>query len=172
VKIAAQVHRSTGARGDFQVTTPTSTASVRGTVFSVRYDGSATTVAVTKGSVNVRARSGGSAIVKAGRETRSTARSVTKPVPIGQGFKSGGLTSAQALARLSARLATPLKRCKLGVVSNRLSPVSGGWKAALVIVRARQGIAAKPKGTARFRLSGRRVKSSNKLARRLVAGCR
>lgn len=170
-EVTAQVNRSTGARGDFQVKTPTTTASTRGTKFSVAYDGSATTVKVTESSVAVTAGSA-SAIVSAGQETRSTATSVAPPVPIGSGFKSGGLGSGEALARLSGRLAGGLKRCRFGVVSSRLAPVAGGWSARLVIVGAKQGIKAKPKGTARFRLAGRRLKAGNALARRIAKGCR
>jgi FecR-like protein len=171
-EVTAEVNRSTGASGDFQVKTPTTTASVRGTVFSVRFDGSATTVAVTKSSVQVTANNGATATVPAGMETRSTATSVAVPAPIGHGFTSGGLSDIQAIARLSGSIAKGLSRCKLGVVSNRLSPVTGGWSIGLVIVGANQGEAAKPKGTASFRLAGTRVRPGNKLARRIVAGCR
>jgi hypothetical protein len=171
-EVSAQVNRSTGARGDFEVKTPTTTASVRGTKFSVAYDGSATTVAVTESSVEVTSNSGAKVVVPAGMETRSTARSVSPPVAIGQGFKSGGLSSAQALARLTSKLSAGLSRCKFGVVSNRLAPVAGGWRAQFVIVGAKQGIKAKPKGTARFRLKGRKVSPGNALARRIAQGCR
>jgi hypothetical protein len=170
--VTAQVNRSTGASGDFQVKTPTTTASVRGTVFSVRFDGSATTVAVTESSVQVTANNGATANIPAGMETRSTATSVAAPALIGHGFTSGGLTDTQAIALVSGKIAKGLSRCKLGVVSNRLSPVTGGWNIGLVIVRASQGIAAKPKGTANFRLARTRIKPGNKLAKRIAAACR
>jgi hypothetical protein len=171
-EVTAQVNRSTGAAGDFQVKTPTTTASVRGTKFSIAYDGTATTVAVTESSVEVTANNGATAVVTAGNETRSTATAVAPPVPIGQGFKSGGLGSAQALARVTGKLAGGLKRCKFGIVSNRLAPIAGGWSARLVIVGAKQGIAAKPKGSAQFRLKGKRLSSGNALARKIAKGCR
>jgi hypothetical protein len=171
-EVKAQVNRSTGARGDFNVKTPTSTASVRGTKFSVAYDGTATTVAVTESSVTVTANGGASIIVPAGMETRSTASSVTPVAPIGKGFKSGGLSSRDALARVSSKLTAGLKRCKLSVVSNRLAPVTGGWSAQLVIIRAGQGIESKPRGTARFQIKGTRVSSGNSLAKRIAGGCR
>ena len=171
-EVTAQVNRSTGARGDFQVKTPTTTASVRGTKFSVAYDGTATTVAVTESSVDVTSNNGATVTVAAGQETRSTATTVAPPVPIGEGFKSGGLSSAKALARVNGKLAGGLTRCKFGVVSNRLAPITGGWSATFVIVRAKQGIAAKPKGTARFRLKGKRLSAGNALARKIAKGCR
>jgi hypothetical protein len=170
--VTAQVNRSTGARGDFQVKTPTSTASTRGTTFSVTYDGTATTVAVTEGSVEVAANGGAKVLVTAGTETRSTATSVSPPVAIGKGFKSGGLSSAQALARVSSRLKAGLARCKFGVASSRLAPVAGGWSAKFVIVTARQSIEGKPKGTAQFRLKGSRLSAGNTLARRITKRCR
>jgi len=171
-QVTAQVNRSTGARGDFEVKTPTSAASVRGTIFTVHHDGTATTVTVTEGNVAVTSNSGTTVVVPAGSETRSTATSVTPPVPIGRGFTSGGLSSTQALARLTSKLASGLRRCKFGVVSNRLAPVAGGWSASFVIVGAAQGIKAKPKGTARLRLKGTRVSPSNALAKRIIGGCR
>jgi hypothetical protein len=171
-EVKLQVNRSTGAAGDFEVKTPTTTASVRGTKFSVAYDGTATTVAVTESSVQVTANNGASVVVTAGSETRSTATSVAPPVAIGKGFKSGGLDSAKALARVSGKLAGDLTRCKFGVVSNRLAPITGGWSATFVIVSAKQGIEAKPRGTARFRLKGKRLKAGNPLARKIRKGCR
>ncbi len=170
-EVKLQVNRSTGARGDFQVKTPTTTASVRGTKFSVAYDGTATTIAVTESSVAVTANNGATVVVVAGQETRSTARSVAPPVAIGKGFKSGGLSSAQALARVTGKLASGLTQCKLGVVSNRLAPIAGGWSAKFVIVAAKQGIKAKPKGTAQFQLKGKSLSGANALAQKITHGC-
>jgi hypothetical protein len=171
-EVKSQVNRSTGARGDFQVKTPTTTASVRGTKFSVAYDGTATTVAVTESSVGVTANGGATVVVPAGSETRSTATAVAPPVAIGKGFKSGGLSSAQALGRVSGKLAGGLTRCKFGVVSNDLAPIAGGWSAKFVIVDAKQGITGKPKGTAQFQLKGKGLSARNALARKITKGCR
>lgn len=171
-EVKLQVNRSTGARGDFQVKTPTTTASVRGTKFSVAYDGTATTVAVTESSVAVTANNGASVVVVAGQETRSTATSVAPPVAIGKGFKSGGLSSAQALARVTGKLARGLTRCKFGVVSNGLAPIPSGWSAKFVIVEAKQGITGKPNGTARLQLKGKSLSARNALARKITQGCR
>jgi hypothetical protein len=145
--------------------------SIRGTKFSVRYDGTATFVAVTESSVLVTARNGRKVAVPAGKETRSTARSVSAPVAIGHGEKRGGLTAADAGNRLAARLAKGLKRCRFDAVSSRLAPARGGWRGSFVIVGARQGIDDRPKGTAKFRLKGRRVSAANRLAERIARGC-
>lgn len=170
--VTAQVNRSLGARGDFEIKTPTTTASVRGTKFSVAHDGTATTVAVTESSVEVKANNGTSVLVSAGAEVRATAAGLTPPVPIGQGFKSGGLTSAQALTRLESKIAGGLRRCNFTVMSSRLTPVAGGWRGRFVVVRAGQGIDAKPTGTAQFGLKGTRMSAGNALAKRISRGCR
>lgn len=170
--VTAQVNRSTGAAGDFQVKTPTTTASVRGTTFTVAHDGTATTVVVTKGTVEVTAKNGDTVLVPAGKETRSTATTVSPPVAIGQGFTSGGLSSEKALARVNKKVAGGLKACKYDVVSNKLKPITGGWSASFTIVKAKQGIAAKPTGTAKFKLQGKKkVTGSNPLARKVISGC-
>lgn len=161
-----------GSEADFKLITPTTTAGVRGTRFTVAYDGSATTVSVAESAVQVTANSGATQLVQAGQETRSTATTVAVPTPIGKGFRRGGLTSAQALSRVTAVLGPALKRCRLAPRSATLAPVVGGWRAALVIVGSTEGIAAKPRGTARFRLSGRRLRPTNPLGRRVVRGCR
>ena len=70
-----------------------------------------------------------------------------------------------------SKVAKRLKKCSFDVVSARLAPAKGGWAPSLVIVGAKQGIAAKPKGTARLRLKGRKLRGRNKLARRLLHGC-
>ena len=83
--VRAQINRSTGAASDFNVQTPTTTASVRGTIFSVSFDGTETVVRVTESSVLVTSNSGASVIVAAGSETHSTATAVSPPVLIGKG---------------------------------------------------------------------------------------
>lgn len=171
-ELAAKVNRLPGAAGDFHVKTPTTTASVRGTKFSVLHDGTATIVAVTESSVDVTANNGRRVVVPAGKETRSTAKSVSTPVAIGHGEKRGGFTAAQARKRLAAKLATGLRACKFDVVSSRLAPAKGGWNGSFVIVGARQGIDDKPKGTAKYRLRGKRVSAANPLAKRIARGCR
>jgi hypothetical protein len=170
-EVTAQVNRSTGPRV-FTIITPTTTASVRGTTFRIAYDGTATTVAVTDSSVLVTAKGGASRTVSAGTETRSTATTVASPQPIGRGFRSGGVSSARALARLTGRIDAGLRRCRLGVVSSRLAQTRGGWTAGLVIVGSTEGIAARPRGTAQFRLRGLTVSAANGLGRRILRGCR
>ena len=144
---------------------------MRGTTFSVAHDGTATTVVVTEGSVNVTAKRGATVDVPAGMESRSTATTVTPPVTIGQGFTSGGLSSEKALALVNKKVAGGLKACKFGVVSTAFKPITGGWSAKYTIVKAKQGITAKPKGTATFKLKGKKVTGRNQLARMVILGC-
>jgi hypothetical protein len=161
-----------GARGDFDVKTPTTTASVRGTKFVVFYDGSATVVAVTQSSVAVRANSGRQVVVPAGKEATSTAKRVSKPVKVGHGERRGGVTAETAFDRLGAHLAVGLKRCGFDVVSGQLDPAPGGWSGSFVIVAAGDGVGDKTKGTAIFGLKGTRFRAANDLAKQILAGCR
>ena len=111
--VTSHINRSMGAASDFQVQTPTTVAAVRGTRFTVAYDGVATTVAVTESSVDVTAKkSGASVTVLAGQESRSTATSVSAPAKLGTSGRRGGLTAAKALARLTSALSKPLAKCK------------------------------------------------------------
>ena len=169
--VKASVSRLRGSHADFEVKTPTTTTSSRGTKFSVLYTGSSTLVAVTESSVDVTARNGRTVVVPAGMQTDSTAKRVAEPVKIGHGETRGGLSVTQALERLTGKLAKKLKACKFGVTSNRLSPAKRGWNGALVIVGKRQGIDDKPKGTAKFRVRGRKVTARNALARKIRGSC-
>jgi hypothetical protein len=171
-EVKAQVMRLPGAYGDFQVKTPTTTASIRGTKFSVLYDGSATTVAVTESKVLVTAKNGRKRVIPAAKQTSSTAKRVSKAVKIGRGDKRGGVTAVQARERLVANVAKGLKACKFDALSNRLAPAKGGWSGGFVIVGAKQGIDDKPKGTAKFRLEGKKVSAGNALAEKIARSCR
>lgn len=170
-EVKAQINRLPGAYGDFQVKTPTTTASIRGTKFSVLHDGTATFVAVTESSVEVTANNGREVVVPAGKQTRSTAKSVSAPVAIGRGEKRGGLTATQARARLASKLAKGIRACRFDVVSSRLGPATGGWTGSFVIVGARQGVDDRPKGTAKYRLKGTKVIATNRLGKRIATGC-
>jgi hypothetical protein len=72
---------------------------------------------------------------------------------------------------VNKKVAGGLKVCKFGVVSNTLKPITGGWSAKFTIVKAKQGITAKPMGTAKFKLKGKKVTGRNPLARKVISGC-
>ena len=165
-EVNAQVHRITGAAGDFKVKTPTTTASIRGTVFSVLYDGAATIVSVTQGSVNVKPNSGPALTVTAGHEVASTASSAGPLLPIGKaGAPPGSVGPGKAVALLTAALARNFAACKTNAYSAALKPSKNGWRAMLTIVGSK-------KGTAIWTISGLKIAPANPLAKKIAAGCR
>lgn len=168
--VSAKVNRSMGAAGDFNVQTPTTTASVRGTIFGVRYDGVATTVSVTEGKVEVAPARGKAIFVGAGQETRSTATAASAPVKVGRaGVVKGSVGPDAALALLEKKLGTGLARCGSDVApatgSVRLKAVQRGWRISLTLI-------GKRKGTAVWQIRGRSVRAVNPLAKRIGRGCR
>jgi hypothetical protein len=171
-EVAAEVNRSSGSAADFNIKTPTSTASIRGTKLTVFYDGIATLVAVTEGTVHVAPNTGAAVDVAAGSQVSATAHGVSAPVPIGTGEKRGGLTAGKALALINSKITAGLRACKFDVVSNRLAPSAGGWSAQYVIVGSTQGVGDKPKGTARFRLKGKKLSGGNALGKKILKRCR
>jgi hypothetical protein len=138
----------------------------------VAFSGASTLVSVTESSVDVTANNGATVTVPAGSQAESTATTVTQPVAIGAGPKRGGLTAAAALTKLTAKVTRGLTKCKYDVVSSAIAPAPGGWSGRLVIVGAKQDADDKPKGTARFRLKGKKVSGSSKLAKQILKGCR
>lgn len=165
-EVKAQVHRITGSRADFKVKTPTTTASIRGTVFSVLYDGAASIVSVKQGSVDVKPNSGPAVTVTAGHEVASTAKAVGPVMPIGKaGAPRGSVGPAKAMALLTAALAKSFAACKVDAYSTALKPSKNGWRAMLKIVGAK-------KGTAIWTMSGLKVTPANPLAKKIAAGCR
>jgi hypothetical protein len=164
-EVRVQVHRVAGAAGDFQVKTPTTTASVRGTIFSVLYDRATTIVSVKESVVSVKPRSGKAVDVSAGREVSSTATKVSKPVAIGKaGAPRGSVGPEKALALLNAALAKGFSACKIDADSVALKPIKRGWRATVKIVGAKHGSAI-------WRIAGKKVKPANKLAKSIVRGC-
>ena len=169
-EVKAQIHKLGGSSGDFVVKTPTTTASIRGTTFSVRYDGSSTVVGVTEGTVAVKPAAGSSVDVRAGQEVASTRTAVGPPAAIGQaGAPSGSVGPAQATALLTRALTRGFAACRVDVAhttdSFALKPVAGGWRATLRIVGRRSGRAV-------WTIAGRRVAPRNALARRISRRCR
>jgi hypothetical protein len=165
-EVTVDVKRSLGSSRDFEVKTPTSTTSSRGTVFSVLYDGDATIVSVRQGTVAVKPNSGPSVDVTAGREVSSTARTVSKRVAIGKaGAPPGSVGPARAVRLLTSALAKGFKACKVDADSIVLKRSGRGWRATVKIVGARRGSAV-------WTITGTKVRAANALAKRIAAGCR
>jgi hypothetical protein len=159
-------NRSRGVGVRFNMNTPTTTASVRGTVFSVLYDGAATIVSVTQGSVNVKPNSGPAVTVTAGHEVASTASSVGPLLAIGKaGAPPGSVGPGKAVALLTAALAKSFAACKANAYSTVLKPSKNGWRAMLTIVGSK-------KGTAIWTISGLKIAPTNPLAKKIATGCR
>jgi hypothetical protein len=171
----ATINRSRGSAADFNVKTPTTTTSVRGTSFSVLYYGSATIVSVFTDSVTVTPNSGSAVIVPAGMEVVSTTTSVGPPSAIGRaGAPPGSVGPQRATALVSAAMAPGLKACNEQASSIALRSRTHGWLATVPIIGLRTvGTAlGKPKGTAIWNITGTTVKPSNSLARKIKRSCR
>jgi hypothetical protein len=164
-EVRAQVQKMAGAAGDFRVRTPTTTASVRGTAFSVFYDGSSTIVSVTLDSVTVTPTSGTPVVVQAGTEAASTATTVSLPVPIGQaGAPKGSVGPAKAIMLFTGATARQFARCKAQPYSVSLKPVNKGWQATAKLIGSL-------KGNGVWTIRGKKVAPTNALARRIATGC-
>jgi FecR protein len=162
----AQINRVRGNAADFVVKTPTSAASIRGTKLDVLYDGSKTLVAVTSGSVSVDPKKGKAVLVKAGHEVFGDSRSAGRVVGLGKaGTPAGSVGPKKALSLIASFLKKGVAGCKVEPYSTKLRVAKGGWRATLKIVGALSG-------SATLRISGRKVSASNKLAKRVRAGCR
>lgn|GEM_PF-6437563 len=163
--VRAQVQKLIGSASDFIVRTPTTTASVRGTVFSVYYDGTTTIVSVTVHAVAVTPNSGKTVVVPAGKEVASSASKVGPIVAIGRaGAPPGSVGPAKALSILTKGISHGIAACKADIYSTTLRPAAHGWNAELQLV----GYA---RGTANWTITGTTLKTANALATRIAHGC-
>ena len=162
----------------FQVRTPTATASVRGTVFSVSYDPLArlTITSVKEGVVDVDpvARGLPTATLTAGKEVATGPKSQTPVTGIGKaGTPRGAVSRARARDLVLAFIAKKGKPCKAETRDSsrtagdgiRLKAARGGWHVTTRVVG--RGL----KGIARWKVK-KSVKPANPLARRVSRGCR
>jgi hypothetical protein len=165
-EVRAQVNRLRGSSADFEVKTPTSTTSVRGTKFTVFFDGSRTLVSVTQGSVSLKPGNGRAVLVAAGREASADGKSAGPVAAIGRaGAPAGSVAPARARALIESFLGRGTTACGATPDSVKLKAVKHGWRATLTLVGS-------PAGKATLKISGSSVSATNRLARRLRAGCR
>jgi hypothetical protein len=176
--VAAQVTRDVAAPTSFRVKSPTVTASVRGTVFSVGYDPrtGVSIVDVTKNTVDVLPTKGLSATpprsrlpevtVRAGKEVLVSASKESPLAAIGRaGVPAGQLSRPAAVALVERAVSKNRSRC--GLKATGISAVAGphGWTVSIqVATRAGAGWAA-------WTITGRKLTPANPLARRITAGC-
>jgi hypothetical protein len=165
-EVSATINRSRGSAVDFDVKTPTTTASSRGTVFSVLYDGATTIVSVRTDVVVVKPNSGKPVAVTAGHEVSATARAVSPATAIGKaGAPAGSVGPSRALTVITTVLARSFTACKVDADSVLLKPVTRGWRATIKIVGARKGLAI-------WTFAGTALKPNNSLAKLISRGCR
>jgi len=164
-EVTVEIQQLPGSRGDFRVITPTTTASVRGTRFSVLYDGSETVVSVIQHRVVVKPRHGRAVVVNQGHEVSSIARSVGRPVAIGRaGARDHALAPAKAIAVLTASISSGIDACQAKAYSVTLAHRPYGWRATVHVQAA-------PSFDTLWKIAGRRVTAMNSAAKAITAGC-
>jgi hypothetical protein len=170
-RILAKVPKDFGAKSDFRIKSPTGTASVRGTVFSVSYDpGSRSMLTTTQeGVVEVDPAKAGLPTVQvpAGKEVEVTSSAMSKVVAAGKAGARNGVGRFAALDRVLKIVARANGPCKVSTPrtgASAVKPVSGGWAVAVKLT-------GKHKGTARWVVKGKRTKAVNALAKRVTKRC-
>lgn len=163
-ELKAKVKPQEVIRSGFSVRTPTATASVRGTVFTVAYDPGTkrTTVATAEGKVEVDPTGAGTTtMVSAGQAVDVTRTGVT-PV-----------AKKQLAARTKARhlvlkkITNAQKRCKLTLAPYAENAISVTPAGKNFNVKART-----TKGASTWKVAGSKVTPTNPLANRIAADCR
>jgi hypothetical protein len=160
-----------GRPSDFRIKSPTGTASVRGTVFSVSYDpGSRSMLTTTQeGVVEVDPDKAGLPTVQvpAGKEVEVTSSAMSKVVAAGKAGARNGVGRFAALDRVLKIVARANGPCKVSTPRTgafAVKPVSGGWAVAVKLT-------GKHKGTARWTVKGKRTRPANALAKRVSKRC-
>lgn len=156
---------------NFDIKTPTSTASVRGTRFSVFYDAvaKATLTSVTEGSVAVDPVKPGlpTQTVSAGKEVEVTRKSVSPVANVGKAGARGGLNRAAAVERAHNRVAAAADKC--GISTPRKKPFSakgvrGGWSVTVKVI-------GRLRGASKWKVTRAKTKPANAIAKKIAAGC-
>jgi hypothetical protein len=170
-EVAAQVHKSEATKSDFRIKSPTGTASVRGTDFSVAYDPGAKAMLTTvrEGIVEVDPEKPDltTAMLTAGQQVEVTAKAMSPVAAIGKAGARGGLGRFAALAKVLKVVAKADEACKITLPRENAFAVKeapGGWKVAVKIL-------GKRKGTARWTVKAKRARAANSLAKAIAKRC-
>jgi FecR protein len=171
-EVAAKVNKSEATKSDARIKTPTGTASVRGTTFSVFYDPTSKAMleSTQKGNVSVDpARPGLKTVtVGAGKEVEVTPTSITKPAKIGKAGARAGNNRRNARARVLKVIAKGDGPCGASTpretAAFAVKPAKRGWAVSVKVI-------GKVHGTATWLVAGPTVKPGNMLARKLATGC-
>jgi ferric-dicitrate binding protein FerR (iron transport regulator) len=166
-EVKVQVVRPAGGPADFIVKTPTTTTSIRGTVFTMLVDAGSTIVTVREGTVTVDPVRGEPVDVPAGSETQATATTAGPLVPPGRaGAPAGSVGPRAARALVAQAAAAGLRACGSNVASMSLKATRTGWNATARLT------GPKARGAATWRITARKVTAVNALAKRVAARCR
>ena len=164
--VSADVNRRNVAASDFQVRTPTTTTSSRGTKFSVFTDGTRTVVSVTKDSVLVTPNRGRATVIPQGKEAGSTTTGVGPIVAIGKAdAPPGSVGPAAAVALVGTAISSGIAACRDNVWQAGLKPLAHGWTVALQLT------GPKP-GNGIWTISQQKVAATSHLAKSIAAGCK
>ena len=171
-EVAAKVNKSEATKSDFQIKSPTATASVRGTIFSVFFDpvSKVSLTSVTRGVVEVDPSKAGlaTANVPAGKEVQVTASAISPAAPLGKAGAVGGIDIVKARDLVMGKVAAGNGPC--GLVLPRtgafsVKPTPTGW---LVAVKATAG---KARGWSIWLVTGSKVAPQNATAKAIAARC-
>jgi hypothetical protein len=171
-EIAAKVCKSCATKSDFRIKSPTGTASVRGTDFSVSYDpgGKAMLTTVREGLVEVDPEGAGLAttLVPAGKEVEVTAKAISPIAAIGKAGARGGLNRFAALKKVMKVIARGNGPCRSSTPRANafgIAPKPGAWAVSVKLT-------GKLKGTSKWTVKGSRVKPANTRAKRIAKRCK
>jgi ribosomal protein L14 len=171
-EIAAKVCKSCATHSDFRIKSPTGTASVRGTDFSVFYDpgSKAMLTTVREGIVDVTPVKTSLKAVQltAGQEVEVTGKAISNVAKAGKAGARGGLNRLAALAKVLKVIARANGPC--GVHTPRVNAFAvatakSGWGVTVKLL-------GKRKGSSKWAVKGSRVQAKNALARKLAGKCR
>jgi hypothetical protein len=165
-EVASEVKKTAIWKSDFSIRSPTATASVRGTVFSMLYDAGSNTsvVSVTEGSVAVDAVASKDVVLGPGQEVEVGARRTSGVAKVGRaGTPRGGLSRGKARAAVLAVIAGA-GACKVVVARLGLKTIKKGWRVTATLTGGRSGAAV-------WAVVGKRVTASNALAKQVAGRC-
>jgi hypothetical protein len=171
-KIAAQVNKSEATKSDFHIKSPTGTASVRGTSFSVFYDPGAktTTTTVTEGIVDVTPSNPKLKPVQltAGKEVEVSLKAISPVASIGKAGARAGINRPNALTKVLRVIARGNGPCGIRTPRTNafaIKPAKRGWAVTVKLVGKRKGISS-------WDVSAKKVAPRNDLAKRVARRCR
>lgn len=170
-RVAAKICKACDAsKSDFRIKSPTGTASVRGTQFTVSYDpgGKRMLTSVTEGTVALTDRKGRLTLLPAGKEAITDAKGTGKVAALGKAGRRGGVSPFAALIKVMKIIAKADEACGVEPSpgdATSAKPAKGGWNVAIKVIGKRAG-------TAKWTVKGSKARARNALAKALVKRCK